>query len=813
MHTTTAPVSWQIAPDLFLNTLPLGSVAAAQPATPEPVHHLLVVDCSGSMWNDLPRIREQMKAKLPTLLAEDDTITIIWFSGRGECGILFETVKATLKDLADINRAIDRWLRPVGLTGFKEPLQLVRDVAFKIRTKHKDPRINLFFMSDGCDNVWRRDEILGVMAEIGVSVSACTMVEYGFYADHALLTRMAEKVGGSVILAQDFASYAPTFESAIRRRAPAPKKSVVKLSGDPLGDIVFALDGEQVPAFEVSGSRATVPAHLTHLFYLSSTPISAPKTFDFSAYCFPADVTRIMGPGEVQSPLSAAYAAMHLWAQRIAPKVVWKLLRAIGDVRLIEEFSLCFGKQRYADFVSTTKAAAFGEGRFVRGYDPKRAPKEDAFTVLDLFDLLSRNEECRILTKSDAFTYTRIGRKAVDKGKMLTVTEGKTVGELLDELKALCETREVTPMLDVYEKVRAILCDRKEGLKFTADPDAAERGYHPDLVWNETMPNQSFRVRIPGFVDLSDVDMPAEIRAKLPKVIPTFMYRAYTTVKDGLVHIEWLPVVVPRDVFDTLVAVGVIDTSTEAWVDVGSGMRGVIDMRKVPVINQKMVNEVSARTMAEMTWKLLTLKAEAKVWKHYTPERESTGFATVYGKDAAAWLDEHGITDHSGFRVETTSAPPVDFYVGRALDVKVPGFSSLPSVKEVRERMEAMAAASAGTTAPDAKKKGAKPKEVTPAGKLMVPALCEVDAFLASPIYAKAAKPDALFAQWVGDKAKATVAETRKLQTEIAKVKFATIIGGAWFFPSFDDKSIKLDLGGEAREVTFDLDESVKLYQ
>ena len=115
----TAPIYWQIAPDLFLAHQPTNSAASAQSTAPEPVHHVLVLDCSGSMYSDLPLIREQLKSKLPTLLGEDDTITLIWFSGRGECGILFEAVKPTLKDLADINRAIDRWLRPVGLTGFK----------------------------------------------------------------------------------------------------------------------------------------------------------------------------------------------------------------------------------------------------------------------------------------------------------------------------------------------------------------------------------------------------------------------------------------------------------------------------------------------------------------------------------------------------------------------------------------------------------------------------------------------------------------------------------------------------------------------
>jgi len=806
--------SWQVGPDLFLHHEPIGlGAAAAQPATPEPTHHIVCVDCSGSMYSDLPRIREQLKSKLPTLLDEHDTITIIWFSGRGETTVVVGPTTVATKDLADINRAIDRWLRPVGLTGFKEPLALVKDVASKLASQYKAPRISLFFMSDGCDNVWRREEILAVMGEVGAVVAASTMVMYGYYADQPLLTRMAEKSGGCVILAQDFTSYAPVFEAALKRRAPAAKKNVVKLSGDVIGDMVFALDGAEILTFEVADSRVTAPAHVTDLFYLSKTPMIGT----------PASLSKLVElPGSQRdvgsahgNVLSAAYAAMSLFAQRIQPKLVWSLLRAVGDVRLIEEFALCFGKQRYADFVSTTKAAAFGDGRFVRGYDPKRAPKEDAFTVLDLFDVLSRTEGCRILTASDGFTYTRIGRKSVDKGLMLTVTEGKSVAEIIDEMKAMTETREVAPMLAVLDKLDAILRNRKKGLKFATDTVAAEKGYHPDLVWNETMPNLSFRVYIPGFVNLAEIEMPDDVRSKLPGIIPTYMFRTYTVVKDGLVHLEWLPVVVPRAVYDTLVAVGVIDPNVEPWFETPEGWRGVIDMRKVPVINQKMVNAVAARDMAEKAWKLLTMKAEAKVWKHYTPERESKGFAQVYGPTAAKWLDEHGITDHSGFKVETTAAPPVDFSIGRALDVKIPGFSSLPSVKEVRERMEAQAKASAvqDPDAPFGRSSQKKPKEVTPAGKLMVPALCEVDALMASPFYAKAADPAAFLATWVGDKAKATVDATRKLQTEIAKVKFATLISGAWFFPTFDEKSIKLDLGGEAREVTFDLDESVKLYQ
>lgn len=805
----TFPVTtWSLGTDLYLVRHALSDVVAPPPK-PEPTNHVLVVDCSGSMWNDLPLIREQIKAKLPMLLAEHDTITIVWFSGAGQCGVLVETRTVNLVDLADINRAVDRWLRPQGLTGFNEPLLLVLGVIERLAKKTTDaPRVALFFMSDGCDNVtFPRDEILRTMAKLAPMLASTTLVEYGYYADHNLLVRMAEKAGGTVILASDFASYTPVFETAMKGKRGSAKKRDVIAEQHPIGDFLFAIDGNDLLTFgvdEIENTRAgipvgwgaTVPAHIGEVFYLAQTPPA-------ERHGKPVDLrTLSVQPSEALA--TALYAAISLWAQRIQPKLVRSLLKVLGDVRLIDEFVVCFGKQRYAAFVETTKAAAVaGEGRFVRGYDPSRSPKDDAFTILDLMALLASDERCKILTASDAFVYSRIGRKSVDKGEMLTVKESETVTALLDEMKTKADERAVVPMVEILDKLDGILRNRKKALKFKLDPAGVEGGYSiMDLVWNEAMPNLSFRVKQSGTVDLSDVsDITPEVRSVLPNVVRTYRYKTYTVVKDGLVHLDALPVVLSRTVFDTLTACGAIDPMTEPWIEHGDTLHGVIDMKKLPVINGKMIRELNARDMAEKAWRLLTLKAEAKVWKHYTPERTSEGFAKVYGADAAKWLDEHGITDHSGFKIESTAAPAVDFYTARAIEIAFKGFSSLPSVKDVRERMDAEMQPA----------KGKKPKEVTPVGKLLVPALCEVDAFLASPIYMNAADKDALFAKWVGDKARATVHETRKLQTQMAKLKWACTVGGTWLFETFDDTTLKLDLGGEPREVTFKLDENRKI--
>jgi Mg-chelatase subunit ChlD len=55
-----------------------GTVIEVQKRT----NHVFVVDVSGSMSWDLPKIRTQLKNKLSNLMKEGDTISIVWFSGR-----------------------------------------------------------------------------------------------------------------------------------------------------------------------------------------------------------------------------------------------------------------------------------------------------------------------------------------------------------------------------------------------------------------------------------------------------------------------------------------------------------------------------------------------------------------------------------------------------------------------------------------------------------------------------------------------------------------------------------------------------------
>jgi hypothetical protein len=71
MSYTSTPIS----SSLFLIKAP--STVGAKPAAPSAVNHILVIDCSGSMYGAINQIAQQIKNKLPSLIGENDTLSIV----------------------------------------------------------------------------------------------------------------------------------------------------------------------------------------------------------------------------------------------------------------------------------------------------------------------------------------------------------------------------------------------------------------------------------------------------------------------------------------------------------------------------------------------------------------------------------------------------------------------------------------------------------------------------------------------------------------------------------------------------------------
>ena len=786
--------SYKISDSMFLIQQGLSKVAEVKPVEVQ-THHLAVIDCSGSMSGDLPKIREQLKRKLPKMLKEGDTISIVWFSGRGEFGTLLKAEPvATLADLREVNNAIDRWLRPVGLTGFKEPLEEVSRLVDEVSKTHKSKVWSLFFMSDGCDNQWSRPDILKAVEKASGELSSATFVEYGYYADRPLLTAMAEKAGGNLIFAQNFNSYEPQFEAAMQKRPMGGKRVEVQISGDPIGAFVWAMANGELTTFGLEGDKVSIPEGLSQVWYLS--PKQVRETLHDGT---PLDTVAELMSKKTSDHLgvAAAYAAVSLFSVRMKPDVVYPLLKALGDVKFIEDFSSCFGKQKYSTFMDAAKAAAFDPAlRWTKGWDPNKVPKDDAYTVLDLLQLLASDEENRVLVDDPNFTYSPIGRGRVDSSDLMTDDE-------LDEIKTLTAQmageKNSKKLKELNEKIASITASKKTPLQFVADE--AQDGYSiSSLTFNEDRPNVSFLVRKSGTVDLSS-RLPEGFKGtkigSVPEKFSTFIFRNYTVVKDGLVNLDTLPVKLSQataEKFLELTREGVIPESVDLGNINQGDFRVVLNLKALPIINRKMVKAISARVLFEKEWELTKARAAQKVWNSYKKEKvqgkKSETYDALYGSEASAWLKEQGFTDYSGFSPKSVQAESKDFYLSKELRASIKGFSSLPSLNEFRKQAQ----------------KG----KFTVSAEIMKPYVEEAEAFLASDVYSRASNQEALFETWVDGKSKEATQKVRGLLFEMAQQKFSIVVGQTWptEFKSLDENTMPLVLDGQKLECKLETKEA-----
>jgi hypothetical protein len=730
------------------------------------------------MWNDLPLIREQLKAKLPVLLGEGDTVSIVWFSGRGEFGTLVKGEPvATLKDLSTLNKAIDRWLKPVCLTGFKEPLEEVERLVGEL-----GGNCSLFFLSDGYDNQWQKDQILGAIQKLAPKCASTTFVEYGYYCNHPLMVAMAEEAGGQIIFNEDFKRYEPNFEAAMQKRAVGVKRVAVDLKADAIRGFAYALDNGSLLTFKVEGGQVKVPEHLGDIWFLS-----------------PAAVGEVLKTDLAE--VDAAYAAIALYAQRVDSNVVLPLLKATGDVRFIKLFGGCFGKQKYAEFTEAATLAVFNQTqRLQEGCDPSAVPNDDAFTVLDLLRILASDGDNRLLLESKDFKYSKIGR-AQKQDEELSEEDQKTVDALNERIAKSTSDSEIKKL----QKEAMAIKLTAQPLKFEADPIPS--GVTIDnLVFNETRPNVSVQVQRYGKVNIK-ARKPKEM-SKIPDEVQTNIFRNYAIVRDGLLNVERLPLRLTGGTVRALREAGLPDSAIlgvegeEASLALARAKKAsderevnlVLDLQSLPILNRKMVRSVSARELFELQYKLQTARAAQKVFNSYAKEdfggKTSEGYKVLYGEEGAAWLKDQGLTDYGGFAPKTKQAAATDSYVGKELKVSLKGLATIPSLNDFNKRV-------------------ADKKPLTPSLALMKTAVDAVEAFKGSDVYRKAKDSDAVFKAWLDGEQRAAKKEVRSLLYKVSQIRWSIIVGQTWFeeFSSLDENTLDITVAGETVTGTVELKE------
>ena len=750
---------FQIDTGLYLMrfTVP-GDIA---PLPPPVIHHVLVVDTSGSMGGELEDVVADLKKNLPTLLNDQDTLTLVWFSGRGQWGIAFEGVQvAKVSDFRPVYQALDKELRPRGLTGFLEPLEEIVQIRKRLAIQTGSDVLSLIFMSDGMENQWPTEQVYAAAARL--EVAAALVVEYGRYADRQMLTRLAQLWGGRWTFSKDAAEYGAIIRDALKAGIGSGSRRTVGLPFAPLDGFVFTLDKGDLLSFVAADGAVRLPLHIGEVYGLCR---------------YNPGVREGMAAAETTAAL---YALLALYGLQGRPDILWPVLKRLGDVKFIDQLGVTFGKEKYGEFVADAKAAVFDPSqRLTQGRDFGRVPPEDALTVLELLRLFTPEDKVVL----DALDYKRISRATVDAN---TVLSDEEYARLKAEVDALATGGNVVDSLRSLQDLTTAYLQAKKPLKFVADDVG---GAYPllDLVPAKDRANLSFRVWIPGTVDIAD-KVPPELRHMLPPTIKTGIFRQFAVLQDGLYNTPDLPMKLSpftRARLEELERAGRLPAGAVTWPRL-DGIT-VLHLRRLPIVNRRQVATASARDLFALEWELLKAQADQKVFnelleRHFP--KQSKAFKDLYGDIGAAWLEEQGIKEY-GFAPRRASAAVSDEYTAFRLKVSFKGYSTLPKVEEVADKLV----------------KGGK---LNGPSQLMAVPLRRYNELMATDAYSKAANPNGILEAWLRSEAQAASKTVRDLAYQIGQIKFAIIVAGVWFteFRDFTEGTLTVDLDGQAIQCT-----------
>lgn len=733
-------------------------------------HHIFVIDCSGSMYGELGQIRKDLYEKISTSLKPIDSVSIIWFSGRGQYGVLVEDYHVNGPiSLESLKSKIDKYLTPQGLTAFKQPLEEVKAVVARTTKQKQGMMQSLFFLTDGYDNQSTTKEILKATTDLKEVLNGATFVEYGWYCNKELMSQMAMEIGGVHTFSKNFVEYKPYLEKQFTSKNLSAKKYVA-ISEKPASDIVYQIvDGDIIVIKPNEKNEVYISSEGdVDVFYFTNTK---PKGIEVGSETYILDQFKSGNTDNVY--ISALYAGLFSFSRLSDYNMVSEILKYLGDAYLITEKANTFGTQKIVELESKFKAAANDNTtRFIIGYNPDLEPKEDAYSVLDLISDLMNDEDAMWYPQHDAFSYNRIGAKAVSKKTTLKDEDKVSIQDLLNENK----------LEEAIEKLNSIKDSQIEELKFNHDD---KNSGHPisDLVWNESRANLSVMVTYHGYVNL-----PTN-KFGLPEKFKTKIFRNYTIIKDGIINFYQLPVSLSEGTFNKLQSEGLLSGETYE-----AGKVYVLDYSSLPVVNRKMTNTLSAKELFTEEYELLKLKARNTVFNHYKKrlfDKLGKDFIDLYGVEATEWLKSLGITV-SGFNPPKELEKTGEEINVNTLEVKIGG-RTLPTSKKDFDAIEA---------------KIDKGIALTPRESLLEPAIREYKQFVSM---LNGVTNNSIIENWLTEKSKNFRSEKNKLMGKISQKKFMTIVGKTWFTEFTDRSQNELTLTVDSQDIKFVVEDKMEV--
>jgi hypothetical protein len=341
-------------------------------------------------------------------------------------------------------------------------------------------------------------------------------------------------------------------------------------------------------------------------------------------------------PKVSKESLDSMYAAAYAMSSQGQMDEALEWLGRIGDKHLIDKLYNAFTTAEMGEVTNAIQDAVFDESkRFIEGQKKGYVAKADAFCLLEALELLVQDKEAFFYPGHPKWDYKRIGAGRKQK-------EG----------------------FPIFTRASEAPC------KFE------------NLIMSSDRLNLSVLTKIEGHVELDEY----ATNVGLDKIFKCFQWKNYALVKDGNLNVLKLPCSMSRNSFMVLKAAGLIAKNTSYK----EKETYVLDLKRIPIMNRVIADgNDSARTLANLAMEEVKYGAELKVLKYLLNEA-----APSLAKETpfTQWLtvDQFNqLCKFKGFRPDGSFSPPTesvestDHYFATTFELKVVGFSSLPSVKEV----------------------------------------------------------------------------------------------------------------------------------
>lgn len=688
-------------------------------------HIIYCVDISGSMSSDLPEVRRHLKNHLVTSNISDNTvISIVAFSGKDQCYTVAEKINLqSLTDIDKMHKAIDKFLLPMCLTAFYQPLNKVSEII-----ESSDPKMlhSLIFMTDGYNNDSSYESVLEVLKSLETKVSSSAFIEYGYYADSKSLNEMAETVGGEKVFAKDFNTYSVEFKALTGKHlAPIKKISIKDFKQDLKFPFVYYTIGESIYSQSTKyKDEILLPENVYGINYFSKTQVP--------------DITSQF------DRLSELYTAVYVLLDKNKFFEAEEIAVKINDSNILQLLQGCYGKQKFNNLKSIVKDCIFEES--ARNIESVAyVPNTNKYSLVELINDLSDDENATFFPDHESFEYNRIGRKMVTK------------------------------------------CDDGENDVAYAEILYNQNGYPlSDLVFNESRANVSIRVKY----DI-DVHLPSNNPCKNITGVNSFMWRNYTVICDGIVNIPLLPVRISEKLLKK------ISSKMNILYDNSKNIH-VLDLTSLPIVNKKMVQSISAFKLAALEFELYENQSMAKYVKQLVKENSSEKWCPMtylekgYSKEFIDYIISIGITEQNGFSPKVVAQESGDSYMGVYLETKLQKLSSVPKVDDVIKKI-------------NESKNLTLSESVMKSTIDQFNGICEKSYYGGisedSKKHLRAAVSETYFTD--------TNNKRKQLLMEIAKIKFSLILSRQWFkeFETMDENEIEYTYFGEPLKVKFEYKE------